>query len=73
MLADGTITARIHATIQPDQIGEMREKLRNGGFHGKVAHPLLALPVNGRRCLARRAHANLISGTPVWTLYGTTR
>ena len=36
MLADGTITARIHCTIQPDHIGEMREKLRNGGLHGKV-------------------------------------
>ena len=36
MLADGTITARIHSTIQPDHIGEIREKLRNGGLHGKV-------------------------------------
>jgi NADPH:quinone reductase len=36
MLADGTITARMHSTIQPEHIGEMREKLRNGGLHGKV-------------------------------------
>ena len=36
MLADGTITARIHSTIQPDQRGEMLEKLRNGGLHGKA-------------------------------------
>jgi len=25
----------IHSTIQPDHIGEMLEKLRNGGLHGK--------------------------------------
>jgi NADPH:quinone reductase len=36
MLADGTITARIHAIIQPDHIGEMLEKLRSGGLHGKA-------------------------------------
>ena len=36
MLADGTITARIQSIIQPDHIGEMREKLRNGGLHGKA-------------------------------------
>jgi NADPH:quinone reductase len=36
MLADGAITARIRSTIEPDQIGEMREKLRNGGLHGKA-------------------------------------
>ena len=36
MLAEGTITARIHSIIQPDQIGEMLEKLRTGGLHGKV-------------------------------------
>jgi D-arabinose 1-dehydrogenase-like Zn-dependent alcohol dehydrogenase len=36
MLADGTITARIHSIIQPDDIGEMREKLRNGGLKGKA-------------------------------------
>jgi NADPH:quinone reductase-like Zn-dependent oxidoreductase len=36
MLADDTITARIRAIIQPDQIGEMREKLRHGGVNGKV-------------------------------------
>jgi D-arabinose 1-dehydrogenase-like Zn-dependent alcohol dehydrogenase len=36
MLADGTITARIQSIIQPDQIGEMREKLRNGSLHGKA-------------------------------------
>ena len=36
MLADGAITARIQAAIQPDQIGEMREKLRNGSLHGKA-------------------------------------
>jgi NADPH:quinone reductase-like Zn-dependent oxidoreductase len=35
MLADGTITARIHSIIQPDHIGETREKLRNG-LHGKA-------------------------------------
>ncbi len=36
MLADGTITARIHSTIQLDHIGEMGEKLRNGSLHGKA-------------------------------------
>jgi D-arabinose 1-dehydrogenase-like Zn-dependent alcohol dehydrogenase len=36
MLADGTITARIHSIIQPGHIGEMREKLRNGGLKGKA-------------------------------------
>jgi NADPH2:quinone reductase len=36
MLADGTITARIHSIIQPDHIGEAREKLRSGGLHGKA-------------------------------------
>jgi NADPH:quinone reductase len=36
MLADGTITARIHSIIQPDHIGETREKIRNTGLHGKV-------------------------------------
>jgi NADPH:quinone reductase len=36
MLADGTITARIHSIIQPDRIGEMRVKLRNRGLQGKV-------------------------------------
>ena len=36
MLADGTITARIHSTIQPDHIGETLEKLRNGGLQGKA-------------------------------------
>jgi NADPH:quinone reductase-like Zn-dependent oxidoreductase len=36
MLAHGTITARIHSIIQPDQIGEVFEKLRNGGLHGKA-------------------------------------
>ena len=36
MLADGTITVRISAVIQPDHIGEMREKLRHGGLHGKA-------------------------------------
>jgi len=36
MLADGTITARIQSIIQPDQIGEMRKKLRNGSLHGKA-------------------------------------
>ena len=36
MLADGTITARIHSIIQPDHIGEAREKLRRGGLHGKA-------------------------------------
>jgi NADPH2:quinone reductase len=36
MLADGAITARIHYTIQPDDIDEMRERLRDGGLHGKA-------------------------------------
>ena len=36
MLADGTITARIHSTIQPDNIGEALKKLRTGGLHGKA-------------------------------------
>jgi NADPH2:quinone reductase len=36
LLADGTITTRIHSTVQPDQIGEMHEKLRNGSLHGKA-------------------------------------
>jgi hypothetical protein len=27
---------RIHSIIQSDHIGEMLEKLRNGGLHGKV-------------------------------------
>jgi len=36
MLADSTITARIHSTIQPGHIGEVFEKLRSGGLHGKT-------------------------------------
>ena len=36
MLAEGTITARIHSVIPPDRIGETLEKLRTGGLHGKV-------------------------------------
>jgi NADPH:quinone reductase len=36
MLADGTITARIHSIIQRDHISEVREELRNGGLHGKA-------------------------------------
>jgi len=36
MLADGTITARINSTIQPDHIGEVLEKLHSGGLHGKA-------------------------------------
>jgi hypothetical protein len=36
MLADGTITARIHSIIQPDHTGEAHEKLRSGGLHGKA-------------------------------------
>ena len=36
MLADGTITARIHSIVQPDEIAGMREKLRSGDLHGKV-------------------------------------
>ncbi len=36
MLADGTITARIDSTIQPDHIDEMFEKLRSGDLHGKA-------------------------------------
>jgi NADPH2:quinone reductase len=36
MLADGTITARIHSIIQPDHIGQMLEKLHNGDLHGKA-------------------------------------
>ena len=35
MLADGTITARIHSIIPPDHIGEAREELRSG-LHGKA-------------------------------------
>jgi NADPH2:quinone reductase len=36
MLADGAITARIHSIIQPGHIGEVFEKLRSGGLHGKT-------------------------------------
>src|SRR5580692_547450 len=36
MLADGAITARIQSAIQPDEIVEMRERLRNGSLHGKA-------------------------------------
>ena len=36
MLAEGTITARIHSIIPPHHIGEMLEKLHTGGLHGKV-------------------------------------
>jgi hypothetical protein len=36
MLADGTITARIHSIIQPDHIDEMRGRLHDGGVHGKA-------------------------------------
>ena len=36
MLADGTITARIHSIIQPDHIVEVFEELRSGDLHGKA-------------------------------------
>ena len=36
MLADGTITARIHSTAELDDASELLEKLRNGGLRGKA-------------------------------------
>jgi NADPH2:quinone reductase len=36
MLADGTITARIHSIIRPDLIGEVFDKLRSGSLDGKT-------------------------------------
>jgi NADPH:quinone reductase len=36
MLADGTITARINATVELDGAGRMLEKLRSGGLRGKA-------------------------------------
>ena len=36
MLADGTITARIRSTVELDGVGQMLEKLRNGGLRGKA-------------------------------------
>ena len=35
-LADGTMTARIRATVELDGAGQMLEKLRNGGLRGKA-------------------------------------
>jgi NADPH:quinone reductase len=40
MLADSTITARIGSTTQLDNAGQILDKLRHGGLHGKaVIHP----------------------------------
>ena len=36
MLADGTITARINATVDLDGAARMLEKLRKGGLRGKA-------------------------------------
>jgi NADPH2:quinone reductase len=36
MLADGIITARIGSTTQLDSAGEILDKLRHGGLHGKA-------------------------------------
>jgi NADPH:quinone reductase len=36
MLADGTITARIGSTVDLDAAGQVLEKLRHGGLHGKA-------------------------------------
>jgi NADPH:quinone reductase len=36
MLADGTITARISATVELDAAGQILEKLRKGGLRGKA-------------------------------------
>lgn len=36
LLADGTITARIHSTVQPDHIGEVFARLRGSDLHGKA-------------------------------------
>ena len=36
MLADGTITARIGSTVELDGVGQLLEKLRNGGLRGKA-------------------------------------
>jgi NADPH:quinone reductase len=36
LLADGTITARIRATVELDGVGQMLENLRHGGLRGKA-------------------------------------
>jgi D-arabinose 1-dehydrogenase-like Zn-dependent alcohol dehydrogenase len=36
MLADGTITARISTTVDLDGAGQVLERLRQGGLHGKA-------------------------------------
>jgi hypothetical protein len=36
MLADGTITARIHSTVDLDAAGQVLAKLRGGGLRGKA-------------------------------------
>jgi NADPH:quinone reductase len=36
MLADGTITARIQATVELDDVGQILDKLRHGGLRGKA-------------------------------------
>jgi NADPH:quinone reductase-like Zn-dependent oxidoreductase len=36
MLADGTITARIRSTVNLDGVGQILEKLRQGGLRGKA-------------------------------------
>jgi NADPH:quinone reductase len=42
MLADGTITARIRATVELDGVGQMLENLRKGGLRGKAVIHLVA-------------------------------
>jgi NADPH:quinone reductase-like Zn-dependent oxidoreductase len=36
MLADGTIAARIRATVELDSVGQILDKLRHGGLRGKA-------------------------------------
>jgi D-arabinose 1-dehydrogenase-like Zn-dependent alcohol dehydrogenase len=36
MLANGTITARISATVELDDAAQIIEKVRNGGLRGKA-------------------------------------
>ncbi len=36
MLADGTITARIRSTAELDGVGQILERLRQGGLRGKA-------------------------------------
>lgn len=36
MITDGTITARIRSTVEPNDAGQMIERLRNGGLSGKA-------------------------------------